>query len=27
LNTLEDLFNYDYTTGYPDKITLEWVVY
>lgn len=23
LNTLEDLFNYDYTTGYPDKITLE----
>lgn len=23
LNTIEDLFNYDYTTGYPDKIVLE----
>lgn len=23
LNTLEDVINYDYTTGYPDKIVLE----
>jgi hypothetical protein len=23
LNTLEDILNYDYTTGYPEKITLE----
>ena len=23
LSTLEDIINYDYTTGYPDKITLE----
>lgn len=23
LLTLEDIINYDYTTGYPDKITLE----
>lgn len=23
LNKLEDIINYDYTTGYPDKITLE----
>lgn len=23
LNTLEDVINYDYTTGYPEKITLE----
>jgi hypothetical protein len=24
---LEDIINYDYTTGYPDKVTLEWVVF
>lgn len=23
LQTLEDILNYDYTTGYPEKITLE----
>lgn len=23
LNNIEDIINYDYTTGYPDKITLE----
>lgn len=23
LETLEDMFNYDFTTGYPDKIVLE----
>ena len=23
LLSLEDIINYDYTTGYPDKITLE----
>lgn len=23
LETIEDVINYDYTTGYPDKITLE----
>lgn len=23
LTSLEDIFNYDYTTGYPEKITLE----
>jgi capsule polysaccharide modification protein KpsS len=23
LKNLEDILNYDYTTGYPEKITLE----
>ena len=23
LQTIEDILNYDYTTGYPEKITLE----
>jgi hypothetical protein len=27
LQSIEDILNYDYTTGYPEKIILEWVVY
>ena len=27
LKNIEDIINYDYTTGYPEKVILEWKVF